>query len=537
ILFWDNGNEGGWTTGNDGEFAKWDPQQRVVFHPRSLDHGVNDPHYPIYSEVVRDVDGPQIYFPTEYLHGVYDGGSGTAFHDYWEVMKHGKALGGAVFWVLTDEAVVRTDENGRLDARGNYAPDGITGPHREKEGSFYTIKQIWSPVQVTGISAQGRLGRVTVENDYDFTNLNQCTFTWETAVFSAEGTMAGHQVLASGRLPGPDVVPHEQGILPLPSGWDLPAGQVLYLTAQDPQGRELWRWSFPMPAFALEPATTSTGTPPTSRDDGTQIIVTAGTLELRFSKETGLLAGVLDGGRPISLDHGPYFVAARHVDPVIPERQGVMPVTKYTDVSRPGALTGLTARVNGSDMVVDARYNGSLTRALWRISPTGKVQLDYNYTFNGQVDLLGVSFDYPEANMKGVTWQGWGPYRVWQNRLEGTTLDVWYNAHNDSVPGARWEYPEFQGYFCWKWAVFDTTEGQIWVRNLSSRDTYLGVYTPHDGTVIPLLELPQTGLAFFNVIPANRDKFKVQEQLGPQSQPKTVSGEVTGSVEFEFKAK
>jgi len=30
ILFWDNGNEGGWNKENDGEFAKWDPQQRTV---------------------------------------------------------------------------------------------------------------------------------------------------------------------------------------------------------------------------------------------------------------------------------------------------------------------------------------------------------------------------------------------------------------------------------------------------------------------------------------------------------------------------
>jgi beta-galactosidase/beta-glucuronidase len=27
ILFWDNGNEGGWNRENDGEFAKWDLQK------------------------------------------------------------------------------------------------------------------------------------------------------------------------------------------------------------------------------------------------------------------------------------------------------------------------------------------------------------------------------------------------------------------------------------------------------------------------------------------------------------------------------
>lgn len=33
ILFWDNGNEGGWNEAIDGEFAKWDPQGRNVLHP------------------------------------------------------------------------------------------------------------------------------------------------------------------------------------------------------------------------------------------------------------------------------------------------------------------------------------------------------------------------------------------------------------------------------------------------------------------------------------------------------------------------
>jgi beta-galactosidase/beta-glucuronidase len=36
ILFWDNGNEGGWNSENDDEFAKHDPQKRPVLHPGPL---------------------------------------------------------------------------------------------------------------------------------------------------------------------------------------------------------------------------------------------------------------------------------------------------------------------------------------------------------------------------------------------------------------------------------------------------------------------------------------------------------------------
>ena len=31
---------------------------------------------------------------------------------------------------------------------GNFGADGIVGPHAEKEGSYYTIKEVWCPVQL-----------------------------------------------------------------------------------------------------------------------------------------------------------------------------------------------------------------------------------------------------------------------------------------------------------------------------------------------------------------------------------------------------
>jgi hypothetical protein len=40
------------------------------------------------------------------------------------------------------------------------------------------------------------------------------------------------------------------------------------------------------------------------------------------------------------------------------------------------------------------------------------VKLDYTYAYDGPVDLLGVNFDFPESDMKGITWLGYGPYHV-----------------------------------------------------------------------------------------------------------------------------
>jgi len=61
--------------------------------------------------------------------------------------QHPRCIGGFL-WVLADEGVKRVDMNNFIDNQGNFGADGIVGPHHEKEGSYFTIKQIWNPVQV-----------------------------------------------------------------------------------------------------------------------------------------------------------------------------------------------------------------------------------------------------------------------------------------------------------------------------------------------------------------------------------------------------
>ena len=159
------------------------------------------------------------------------------------------------------------------------------------------------------------------------------------------------------------------------------------------------------------------------------------------------------------------------------------------------------SHMEGGDLVVETHYNGALNEARWRVSPGGEVRLDYEYAFDGAADLLGVQFDAAESQMRGIRWLGSGPYRVWQNRTHGTRLDVWENRYNDTTPGESWAYPEFKGYFGdWRWAAFDTSGGRVTVIN-ESGDSYLGVYRPKDGRE-GLLDFPETGLAFLDVIPA-----------------------------------
>jgi len=79
--------------------------------------------------------------PTEFLHGLYDGGAGAGLEDYWKIMTRSRFLGGGFIWALVDEGF-RQPATGVIDLAGNRAADGILGPYRQKEASFYTIKEI-----------------------------------------------------------------------------------------------------------------------------------------------------------------------------------------------------------------------------------------------------------------------------------------------------------------------------------------------------------------------------------------------------------
>jgi hypothetical protein len=163
IIFWNNGNEGGSNPELDKVFYQFDPQQRRVLHPWGQHNGINTAHYLMYTnaevaargepmhyhmkenaEFVNTNLAPSgwIYMPTEFMHGLYDGGAGAGLEDYWNMMMSYTNCAGGFIWVFADEGI-KNPHTGKLDTAGNQAPDGIVGPYREREGSFYVIQEIW----------------------------------------------------------------------------------------------------------------------------------------------------------------------------------------------------------------------------------------------------------------------------------------------------------------------------------------------------------------------------------------------------------
>jgi hypothetical protein len=504
ILFWDNGNEGGFNTNLDKIFDELDPQHRRVLHPWATFSGVNTAHYLAYDkaeiasggkkvyysnnqEIVATNDAAKyIYMPTEFLHGLYDGGAGAGLDDYWRMMTASKLLGGGFIWALLDDGIKRPD-TGAIDVAGNQAPDGIVGPYRQREGSFYSIKEIWSPIQVT----RETNGTFTVENHYSFTDANQCEFEWQLRKFSAPDEQGQFKILAEGKIAAPEIPPGKNGTLQM----QLPAAQknanALALRVSDPQGRELWTYVWPLARRAILPAGAGIGG--NTEISGGILVLRDKDVVARIDNTTGNLLEVERNGKKFSLTNGP----------------------------RP------------------ATTNVTMKNVVWTVRRDGWIICDYTYAVTGTNDYFGVLFDYPENLVQHKRWLGDGPYRVWKNRLRGVTLNVWENDYNNTLTGFRdWIYPEFKGFFAnVRWLQLDTAEGQITVVN-NSAVPFVQVLTPEFApsnlTGNAFAPVPQCGLGFLDAIPPIGSKFKEARFGGPQGQPNVAHGEYSGSMSFYF---
>jgi hypothetical protein len=528
VIFWDNGNEGGFNTNLDHIFPELDPQQRRVLHPWSEFGGVNTAHYLLYDQATQAAAGiplyyhangrtfadpndtaKYIYMPTEFLHGLYDGGAGAGLDDYWRMMSAEKYLGGGFIWALVDEGVKRPD-NGKIDVVGNAAPDGIVGPYREREGSFYAIKEIWSPIQVT----RETNGIFRVKNHFGFTDASQCKFSWQVREFPQPGeTNSGFKIVRSGVLKSPSVPPGGEGALDLgmiPKG----TGDAFALRVDDPTGRELWTWVWPETAREIvrpPPSKDVSAKPPVVKETSEAVEIKTHSSIVTISKQTGMLSSVSGS----SFANGPRPAVG------------------------PAQLKRIAVKTTEASAIVTATFEGALRNVVWTVRSDGWMVCDYTYTATGTNDSFGVLFDYPENLVKHKRWLGDGPFRVWQNRLRGVTLNVWENGYNDTLTGYRdWIYPEFKGFFAnWRWLQLDTKEGPITVVN-NSGVPFVQVLTPGFAPTNLMAKafapVPQCGLGFLDAIPPIGSKFKEARFSGPQGQPAVGHGDYSGSVSFYF---
>ncbi len=542
VVMWDNGNEGGWNTAYDSDFREMDIQQREVNHPWAVHGSTNTAHYMNYDHLSMDHFAPRkVFFPTELIHGLYDGGHGAGLEDYWlRIWEHPLAAG-CFLWVFADEAIRRTD-TGELDTDGNHAPDGILGPYHQKEGSYYTIRHIWSPVHLEERYITPEFnGIFRVQNRFHYTGLDQCTFRYHWLDLPGPGNRGSRypDEIESARIldfGSPLVDPLSPGqwgelAVPLTEGWRH--ADVLTLEAVDPHGRLIHLWSWPVKSPAsisteeLEsefPETMEANMQPVKvRENASGLELEAGGVVLEISRRDGRLVKVESNGSVIPLTNGPLF---RRDDPELKSFRHF-------------------AREDAHVAVADYGASGSLT---WTIHRNGLVDMELSYQpEGGTIPYTGASFTYPEEGITSVSYMGNGPYRVWKNRMKGVQFHVWEKPFNETITGhSGYEYPEFKGYYSeLYWARFYREEGVDFTVYSHTRDLFLRLFTPGEAPqpARTTVSHPKGDLSFMRGIPAIGTKFKEPRHLGPLSRPyqylpRRVEGEALSvSLTFDFRTR
>ena len=497
IIFWSNGNEGGHNLELDSLFSENDLQNRSVIHPWQNFGGFETQHYREYNYGIGNYEnGHEILMPTEFLHGWFDGGQGAGLEDYWEKMWHNPLSAGGFLWDFADEGVVRKDKNDSLDTDKFHGADGILGPHFEKEGSYFAIKEIWSPIYFEKKEITNDWdGKLNIENRYFFTNTNECTFSYYFKKFGI-GPLAFEK---KGMMQSPNLKPSEKGQLKieLPKEWKN--YDVLYVIVKDKYNREMVTKSYPLitPKKYSESFAANTGNLSLTQND-TSIEIANGNIEISINKKSGLLTKAKNTIGEIPFNNGPILCEGK------------------------ADADSISYIKSADEIMVTCHYpKKSLIAALvWTIKAEGVLKMEIHYFPAAYfTNTVGVNFSFPESEMKGVEYMGNGPYRVWKNRMMGTKFGIWNKDYNNTETGeAPWIYPEFKGYYSnMYWCKFITKQ-QSFLVYTETEDLFLRLFTPawkadQWRNYEPIF--PSGDISFMQGIPAIGTKTQRNETTGP----------------------
>ncbi|MET0410294.1 MAG: hypothetical protein ABW217_03310, partial [Polyangiaceae bacterium] len=452
---------------------------------------------------------------------LYDGGGGAGLDDLWAAIAQSPLGAGAFVCALSDEQL-------RPPASALASGDelaGVLDAERAPEGSFYTLRELWSPVQIDWRSLPtGFNGTLPVYNTSEFLDLAFVLFRWRLANFHF-GPGTGFTVVAEGGSRVGSVPPGSAGELrlPLPPGW-LDA-DAISLEALDLSGDVIGKWAWmlqsparvrqrivdeavPGPALPADAGAAPGDAGPSAQASGDRLEVVAGSTRYTFDTTSARLVGVSADGRTFSFGNGPVLAAGS------------------------ATPSSFEARAEGDEYLITATYEGELRELSWRVLGSGWLVLSYRYAPSGSYPFYGVSFDYPEALVHSVQWLGRGPGRVWQNRMKGTWHDVWSITRRPAPLG--WDDTQLAGYFAdVYWARLSTREGRIDVV-IDDPGTYLRLFSV--GAAPAQAAFPPGDISLLHGIAPIGDARFEPAALGPQGQPHVLDGsrEISASVYLRF---
>ncbi|MBN9389224.1 MAG: DUF4981 domain-containing protein [Chloroflexi bacterium] len=503
IIVWSLGNESGYGENHEAAAAwirRYDPTRLLHYEGavttrkntgRTAHWGrgstVTDIICPMYqpiSEIVNWVstsNDPRPFIMCEYAHAM--GNSSGSLSDYFAAFETHHGLQGGFIWEWLDHGIrqeapdgtpywVYGGDFGDKPNDGNFVADGMVWPDRTPHPGLIEFKYLARPVRVKW--SDTAKGMVQVENRRYFADVSDLHGEWFLKV---EG-----ETVQTGEIGRLKIPPRGQTTLQIPAKWPE-TGEAFLLfrfttvaaTAWAKEGHLVAWDQLPAPVTALPtPAQPVSGEQVEVNEDGGQLTLSLGDLQVTFDADLGELTGLGDFD---ALVHGPVLNLWR-----APLDNDVLQ-NHYRYAERSDAswqklgLDKLQRKLENFELIKSAE---GLPAVRIRQSFSGREQWNdvrYTHTYTllpdgalriqSQVRLAPDFTDLPRVglnlhlspDLENLTWFGRGPGDNYSDRKAGSPVDV----YSGTVTGQYVPYimPQENGHRTdVRWLRLTGTEGQ-----------------------------------------------------------------------------
>ena len=463
----------GWSLGNEAGFgpnyeymAAWtrlaDPTRPIQYLVKRDElHPVSDiisPMYPSIDWIVDyakgDHDRPLIM--CEYAHSM--GNSTGNLKEYWEAVKKYDLLQGGFIWDFVDQGVRKKAESGQeFFAYGgdfddepndaNFCMNGLVFADRTIQPELYEVKKVYQMVDFEAADLEAN--RITITNNYAFTDLSEFIFSW--------ALLEDGSVIQDGNLTV-DLAPASSRTIPLPvkKSKTVPGAEYwlnisLTLKEDTPwagEGHEVAWEQFRLPFFtALTGAknTIGRGEPLKVGETGNILRINNQNIELEFDKSRGVIQKLMYQGNPVIHNgNGPALNAYR-----APTDNDINLIADWKrfdrwkkaglDQMRPEVKDFSFENVGGTVKIkTRMRYlaqndAGFENEGVYTVFPDGAIAFDHRITPFGDLPPLpkvGLVMSL-EDNFDQVKWYGRGPHENYADRKESADVGIYSAAVSD----------------------------------------------------------------------------------------------------------
>ncbi len=255
------------------------------FYNRPDIHSRMYPPVSYLEEYALDESRPLPFFLCEYAHAMGNGPGDTM--DYWNVIyKYPKLIGGCIWeWadhtVIVDGVAKYGGDFKELTHDGNFCADGLVFHDRSFKAGSLNAKATYQYIR-----CEIQNGKLAVTNLYDFTNLNEYTFRYETVV---DG-----KVIASKSL-NIEAAPKETVYLDYTTAPSCILGAYVNCYLYDSTGYEVAMVQLDLEAKTAVTEKTNTDVCITGTDN--DFIVSGYDFTYTFSKNYGTLTSIVKNGK------------------------------------------------------------------------------------------------------------------------------------------------------------------------------------------------------------------------------------------------